>query len=329
MGCVTQIGEQALNVGRVAVARRGLAGDGRRDDGRPPVRLVHAGGLQRGRGDPGRSPRHRRRGGRRVDVARADGVEPRRGGVGGPQPEDRRALADRPAGHLRRGDREGVGALARRSRRVLARVEPPRGRRDRRRPFEREIVPVDLGNGETFSVDEAPRRDTSAEKLAGLNPAFTEDGRVTAGNSSQIVDGAAAMLARQRGRGLAPRADAARPLRLLRDRGRRPLPDAARQPSGVRSRPSSRQARLGRHGRDRDQRGIRLRRPADARRHGPARALGGGRREPERRRHLARPSARRDGRADHRDAARRARPPRARATGWPACASARARRSRP
>ena len=60
--------------------------------------------------------------------------------------------------------------------------------------FEREIVPVDLGNGETFAVDEAPRRDTSAEKLAGLNPAFIEDGRVTAGNSSQIVDGAAAML---------------------------------------------------------------------------------------------------------------------------------------
>ena len=33
-------------------------------------------------------------------------------GLAGPQPEDRRALADRPAGHLRRGDREGVGALA-------------------------------------------------------------------------------------------------------------------------------------------------------------------------------------------------------------------------
>ena len=46
----------------------------------------------------------------------------------------------------------------------------------------------------TFTVDEAPRRDTSAERLAGLKPAFIEDGRVTAGNSSQIVDGAAAML---------------------------------------------------------------------------------------------------------------------------------------
>jgi acetyl-CoA acyltransferase len=45
-----------------------------------------------------------------------------------------------------------------------------------------------------FAVDEAPRRDTSAEKLAALQPAFLPDGKVTAGNSSQIVDGAAAVL---------------------------------------------------------------------------------------------------------------------------------------
>ena len=45
-----------------------------------------------------------------------------------------------------------------------------------------------------FAVDEAPRRDTSAEKLAALPPAFLPDGKVTAGNSSQIVDGAAAVL---------------------------------------------------------------------------------------------------------------------------------------
>ena len=60
--------------------------------------------------------------------------------------------------------------------------------------FESEIVPVALPDGGSFAVDEAPRRDTSAEKLAGLKPAFLEDGVVTAGNSSQIVDGAAAML---------------------------------------------------------------------------------------------------------------------------------------
>jgi acetyl-CoA acyltransferase len=46
----------------------------------------------------------------------------------------------------------------------------------------------------TFAVDETPRRDTSPEKLAELAPAFVPDGKVTAGNSSQIVDGAAAVL---------------------------------------------------------------------------------------------------------------------------------------
>jgi acetyl-CoA acyltransferase len=45
-----------------------------------------------------------------------------------------------------------------------------------------------------FAVDEAPRRETSADALAALKPAFIPDGVVTAGNSSQIVDGAAAVL---------------------------------------------------------------------------------------------------------------------------------------
>ena len=63
--------------------------------------------------------------------------------------------------------------------------------------FEREIVPVEVGAGGAavlVGVDENPRRDTSPEKLAELKPAFREDGKVTAGNSSAIVDGAAAML---------------------------------------------------------------------------------------------------------------------------------------
>jgi acetyl-CoA acyltransferase len=63
--------------------------------------------------------------------------------------------------------------------------------------FEREIVPVELMNphvGVLFGVDETPRRDTSAEKLASLAPAFIPGGKVTAGNSSQICDGAAAVL---------------------------------------------------------------------------------------------------------------------------------------
>jgi acetyl-CoA acetyltransferase family protein len=63
--------------------------------------------------------------------------------------------------------------------------------------FEQEIVPIELTNphvGVVFGVDETPRADTSAEALAALQPAFLPDGKVTAGNSSQICDGAAAVL---------------------------------------------------------------------------------------------------------------------------------------
>ncbi len=61
--------------------------------------------------------------------------------------------------------------------------------------FADEIVPIEApGAAEPLAVDEAPRRDTSAEALAALQPAFREDGVVTAGNSSQIVDGAAGAL---------------------------------------------------------------------------------------------------------------------------------------
>src|SRR6476661_967482 len=63
--------------------------------------------------------------------------------------------------------------------------------------FEHEIVPVEVTNpdaGTLVAVDETPRRDTSAEALAALKPAFLPDGKVTAGSSSQICDGAAAVL---------------------------------------------------------------------------------------------------------------------------------------
>ena len=63
--------------------------------------------------------------------------------------------------------------------------------------FENEIVPVQVaaaGAAVLLGVDETPRRDTSADALAALRPAFLPDGKVTAGNSSQICDGAAAVL---------------------------------------------------------------------------------------------------------------------------------------
>jgi acetyl-CoA acyltransferase len=63
--------------------------------------------------------------------------------------------------------------------------------------FANEVVPIDLTNphvGVVFGVDETPRRDTSTEALAALPPAFLPEGKITAGNSSQICDGAAAVL---------------------------------------------------------------------------------------------------------------------------------------
>jgi acetyl-CoA acyltransferase len=74
-------------------------------------------------------------------------------------------------------------------RRALAAIDEGR--------FEREIVPIEISNphvGVVFGVDETPRRDTSPEALASLEPAFVPNGKVTAGSSSQICDGAAAVL---------------------------------------------------------------------------------------------------------------------------------------
>jgi acetyl-CoA acetyltransferase family protein len=75
--------------------------------------------------------------------------------------------------------------------------------------FEREIIPFQV-NGDTYVTDQGIRPDTSLEKLSELKPAFKEDGKVTAGNSSQISDGAAAVLMMTREKadqlGLEPRA---------------------------------------------------------------------------------------------------------------------------
>ncbi len=59
--------------------------------------------------------------------------------------------------------------------------------------FEREIVPFRV-NGDTYVADQGIRPDTNLETLSQLKPAFKPDGKITAGNSSQISDGAAAVL---------------------------------------------------------------------------------------------------------------------------------------
>jgi acetyl-CoA acyltransferase len=75
--------------------------------------------------------------------------------------------------------------------------------------FERETIPFRV-DGTTYVTDQGIRPDTSLEILAGLKPAFRPDGRITAGNSSQISDGAAAVLLMERGKaeslGLEPKA---------------------------------------------------------------------------------------------------------------------------
>ncbi|WP_449622460.1 thiolase family protein [Robertmurraya sp. Marseille-Q9965] len=79
--------------------------------------------------------------------------------------------------------------------------------------FDREIMPLEVtledGTKTVVTQDEGPRRGTSLEKLATLKPAFTEDGKIHAGNASQMSDGAAAILLMSREKaeelGLKPR----------------------------------------------------------------------------------------------------------------------------
>jgi len=80
--------------------------------------------------------------------------------------------------------------------------------------FRSQIIPIEVknedGSSAIFDQDEGIRADTSLEKLASLKPAFKPDGLITAGNSSQISDGAAAVLIMERATaerlGLKPRA---------------------------------------------------------------------------------------------------------------------------
>jgi acetyl-CoA acyltransferase len=75
--------------------------------------------------------------------------------------------------------------------------------------FERETIPFRV-NGDTYVADQGIRPDSNLEALAALKPAFKPDGKVTAGNASQISDGAAAVLLMSAGKarelGLTPRA---------------------------------------------------------------------------------------------------------------------------
>lgn len=83
-------------------------------------------------------------------------------------------------------DRTGVDEYAVRSHELAAAAQDAGA-------FTEQIVPVSTGNA-TVTIDEGIRRGTTVAKLSGLKPSFQDDGMIHAGNSSQISDGAAALL---------------------------------------------------------------------------------------------------------------------------------------
>ena len=197
MGCVTQVGEQALNVGRQAVLVAGwpetvAASTVDRQCGSSlqaafnGVSAIQAGHLDlivaAGVEHMTRVPM-----GSNLGDAGWGAVNPKIGERWPIVPQGISAEVLAEEWNLSREDLDAY-SLESHVRAVAASDE---GR------FENEIVPVEVdatGAAVLFAVDETPRRDTSLEKLASLQPAFKADGVVTAGNSSSIVDGAAAML---------------------------------------------------------------------------------------------------------------------------------------
>jgi acetyl-CoA acyltransferase len=218
MGCVMQVGPQALNVGRNAVLAAGWP------------ESVPATTVDRQCGSSQQAMHFAAQGvmSGAYDVAVAAGVElmskvPMGASVvqGMDFPFPKELLEERykdtglpPQGigaemiadqwGLTREDLDAFGARSQQ----LAEKASADGR------FKNEIVPTpyvdDEGNEKVMTVDEGIRPGTTAEKLAGLRPAFKEDGKITAGNSSQITDGASALLTmtpdRAKELGLRPRA---------------------------------------------------------------------------------------------------------------------------
>ena len=214
MGCVTQIGEQGWNIGRMAVLAAGWPVDvsattvDRQCGSSMQTNFNGAAAIMAGQ----------------LDLVVSAGVEMMsrvpmgsNGGSISGQVTDRYdiVMQGTSAELLAREwnlSREALDAYSLEShRRALAASDEGK--------FEREIVPIELPpsapepepeparvestqSGGTavveapamFAVDEAPRRETTADALAALQPAFDPAGVITAGNSSQIVDGSAAVL---------------------------------------------------------------------------------------------------------------------------------------
>src|SRR5215213_5181028 len=192
MGCVTQIGEQGWNIGRMAPLVAGW----------PETVCGTTVDRQCGSSMQGNFNAAAAVWSGQLDVVVSAGVEMMSrvpmGSNGGdlsdellerwqivPQGISAEVLADEWG-----FSREQLDAFSLEShRRAIAAIDEGR--------FANEVVGVEVSNphaGTLVAVDETPRRDTSAEALAALKPAFLPEGKVTAGNSSQICDGAAAVL---------------------------------------------------------------------------------------------------------------------------------------
>jgi acetyl-CoA acyltransferase len=215
VGCVSQVGEQSLNVGRNAVLAAGFPEtvpgttvDRQCGSSQQAIHFAAQGVLSGA-----------------YDIVIAGGVEsmtrvPMGSSSQGPgMPFGSQMLRRYDNGLVHQGisadliaqkwelSREQLDEFSLESHRRAARATAE-GR------FRSQIVPVEVKNedGTTsiFDKDEGIRSDTSLEKLASLKPAFKPDGLITAGNSSQISDGAAALLIMERATaerlGLKPRA---------------------------------------------------------------------------------------------------------------------------
>ena len=212
LGCVTQVGEQGYNIGRVASMISGLP--------------VEAAGTSVNR-MCGSSMQAAMQAAHAVmcgtiDVAIAGGVEnmsriPMGSDGSAEEPFSPRLLerfeivwqglsAERIAEQWKLG-RDELDALSLRSHQRAVRAMDEGW-------FAGEIVPIEAADAQGVTAvvteDGTPRRDTSAEKLAALPPVFDAEGVITAGNSSQICDGASAALIttpeRAEALGLRPRA---------------------------------------------------------------------------------------------------------------------------
>lgn len=195
-GCYSQIGEQSMNIGRNAALAAGFPESvpGTTVDRQcgSSQQAIHfaAQGVMSGA----------------YDIVIACGVEsmsrvPMGSSAQGPgQPSSPRLMARYTGGLIGQGlsaeaiarkwglTRADVDAFSLESHQRAARATDE-GR------FAQEIVPVPVGSdGALMTVDEGIRRDTSLDKLANLKTPFQSDGLVTAGNASQISDGAAAVL---------------------------------------------------------------------------------------------------------------------------------------